>query len=42
MKLDLTSLSNSIESLEASLNVVGDETWFTALPNAVQNTLNIG
>ena len=42
MKLDLTSLSNSIESLEASLNVVGDETWFTALPNAVQNTLIAG
>ena len=28
MKLDLTSLSNSLESLEASLKVVGDEAWF--------------
>ena len=42
MKLDLTSLSNSLESLEASLKVVGDEAWFSVLPTAVQNTLIAG
>ena len=42
MKLDLTSLSNSIDSLEASLNVVADEAWFSALPKAAQNTMIAG
>lgn len=42
MKLDLTALSNAIESLDESLNVVGGDTWFSALPKAAQNTLIAG
>ncbi len=42
MKLDLNSLASSIESLEASLNVVGNQVWFSSLPTDAQNTLIAG
>jgi nucleotidyltransferase substrate binding protein (TIGR01987 family) len=40
--LDLTALRDAIASLEDSLEVVGDEAWFTAQSAKVRNTLLAG
>ncbi|MFH1044151.1 MAG: nucleotidyltransferase substrate binding protein [Pseudomonadota bacterium] len=42
MKLDITSLASAIVSLEESIGVVSDESWFNSQPKAVQNTLIAG
>ena len=42
MKLDLTSLADSITSLREGIEVVSDEPWFNAQPKAVQSTLIAG
>ncbi|MFQ3633540.1 HI0074 family nucleotidyltransferase substrate-binding subunit [Roseiflexus sp.] len=42
MNLDLSSLSRTIESLNAALRVVNDEAWFSAQSSSVQQTLLAG
>jgi nucleotidyltransferase substrate binding protein (TIGR01987 family) len=42
MKLDLTSLTDAIVSLEDSIAVVSNTAWFDAQSNSVQNTLIAG
>ena len=41
-QLDLTALKNSVASLEAALEVVGDKDWFYEQSDKVQNTLISG
>ncbi|RFF36863.1 hypothetical protein DZD52_19860 [Xanthomonas nasturtii] len=41
-KLDLTALRNAVSSLEDSLDVVSDSTWFDQQSKQVKNTLVAG
>ena len=41
-KLDLSSLRNAVDSLFQSLEIVGNEAWFSAQTIAVRNTLTAG
>lgn len=41
-KLDLSSLRNAIDSFTQSLEIVGNEAWFSAQTIAVRNTLTAG
>lgn len=41
-KLDLSSLRDAVDSLNESLAVVSEETWFAAQSHAVKNTLVAG
>lgn len=41
-KLDLSALTNALNSLEDSLNVVNNQHWFNQQPPKVQNTLMAG
>jgi len=42
MLLDLSSLSRAIQSLDAALRIVNDQTWFNTQRAEVQQTLLAG